>query len=34
MHLYKKALGITGKESDSNLPTGEIKHLNNIDVID
>jgi len=34
MHMYKKALGIGSRESEDGEPSGEIKHLNNIDVID
>ena len=35
MHLYKKALGIRkNKTSAEEEPTGEIKSLDNIDVID
>ena len=36
MHLYKKALGIGSKASGSAAeePTGEIRSLDNIDVID
>ena len=34
MHMYKKAVGISNKEGGSSEPTGEIKQLNNIEVID
>lgn len=37
MHVYKKALGIGSKASGGSIveePTGEIKSLDNIDVID
>ena len=35
MHMYKKALGIGGKSgSNEQAPSGEIRQLNNIDVID
>ena len=34
MHIYKKALGIGAAKSEESEPTGEIKHLDNIDVID